>query len=133
MKRRERRPTIEDLGNGDHRIRVPAGYYGMLPEELIEFALLNELLDDLEPQPVKQGAGQKPSPALSPEERRAEHERRRTAALMRVARSQRQLDALLENEGIPLGPRWTDQGQATAEDNRRRARERTATYTIFKG
>ena len=127
------RPTFKRIAPGEYRVRIPADYDGVkLPEDLIFL----EVLEALRADPVGTRPGLTAAAAVEPlpsgEERRRMHVERRTAALMKVARSQRELDALLDNEGLPT-TKWTDSGQAVVQRRRRLARERSAIYQPFKG
>ena len=127
------RPTFKKLGPGEYRVRIPADYDGFrLPEDLIFL----EVLEALRADPVGTRPGPTATAAVDPfpsgAERRRLHVERRTAALMKVARSQRELDALCDNEGLPTTT-WMDLGQAVVQRRRRLARERTAKYQPFRG
>ena len=127
------RPTFKRIAPGEYLVRIPADYDGFkLPEDLIILDVLRVLRAD----PVGSRPAPAPVRAASPlpsgAERRRLHIARRTAALMKVARSQRELDALLDNEGLPTTT-WTDSGQAVVQRRRRLARERSARYQPFKG
>ena len=127
------RPTFKRIAPGEYRVRIPADYDGFkLPEDLIFMEVMAALHADpvgtrSAPEPVRTA-----SPVPSGDERRRLHIEKRTAALMKVARSQRELDALCDNEGLPTTT-WMDSGQATVQQRRRLARERTAKYQPFRG
>ena len=127
------RPTYERISSNDFRVRVPVNYDGFrMPEDLIFLEVLEALRAD--PVGTRPGptAAAPVEPLPSGPERRRLHVKRRTAALMKVARSQRELNALCENEGLPTTT-WTDSGQAVVQRRRRLARERSARYQPFKG
>lgn len=130
---RKERPTFKRIAPGEYRVRIPADYDGFkLPEDLIFMEVMAALHADpvgtrTPPPPVRAA---KPLPSGA--ERRRLHIERRTAALMKVARSQRELDALLDNEGLPTTT-WMDSGQAVVQQRRRLARERGAKFKPFVG
>jgi hypothetical protein len=125
------RPTFKKLGPGEYRVRIPADYDGFkLPEDLIFLDVMRALrADPVGTRPGPTGAAPV-EPLPSGAERKRLHIERRTVALMKVARSQRELNALCENEGLPTTT-WTDSGQATVQQRRRLARERKATVRRF--
>lgn len=127
------RPTYKRTGPGEFLVRIPSDYEGFrAPEDLI----FMEVMEALRADPVGTRSAPPPvrtaSPLPSGAERRRLHAERRTAALMKVARSQRELDALLDNEGLPTTT-WIDSGQAVVQQRRRLARERGAKFKPFEG
>jgi hypothetical protein len=129
---RKTRPTYRQTAPGEFVVRVPRDYNGPSVADDIEIVVLAALLDDVDPQPPHRPPGITSPGPVSPAARAREHERRRIATLQRVATSQRHLNALLENEGMPLGPRWTNDGQRERAQHQRRTRERSARYRPFE-